>query len=282
MAINIRLQTSMGKRRREMDKAFANIDNRGVPLFGLVELETQNRCNGSCNFCPVNKNDDIRPYAKMTDELFEKIMSELRELNYSGTLSLFCNNEPFLDTRLEGFAKIAREYLPKARIQIYTNGTVLKLERFIEIIQYLDVMVIDNYNDELKWHDTVIAIREYIKKNPELKSKVKIRMHKESAIMSTRGGQAPNSREIKTLPISCLLPFYHMVIRPDGKISLCCNDAWGKYTLGDVSQQSLEEVWYNDAFTEIRSKVREGRDTLELCKYCDSYANAAQLHIKEW
>jgi radical SAM protein with 4Fe4S-binding SPASM domain len=250
-----------------------------VPLFSRVELETQNRCNGVCSFCPANKNADTRPYAKMTGELYEKIIDELHELNYSGGLSLFCNNEPFLDTRLEEFAKIARERLPKARIEIFSNGTILKLERFIKIIPFLDLLVIDNYSDNLKWHEPVKILREYIKYNPEHKSKVKIRMRKESAIMSTRGGQAPNNSKKKTLPISCLLPFYHMVIRPDGKISLCCNDAMGKYTLGDASKQSLKDIWYGDIYSDVREKIKEGRDTIDLCKYCDSYANTAMLHL---
>jgi len=231
----------------------------------------------------VNKNDEVRPFAKMSQELFEKIINELHDLDYSGVLSLFCNNEPFLDTRLEAFAKIARERIPKARIEVFSNGTVLKLNRFIEIIPNLDLLVIDNYNDDLKWHEPIKIIREYVKKNPELKAKVKIRMRRESAMMSTRGGQAPNNDKKKTLPISCLLPFYHLVIRPDGKVSLCCNDAHGKYTLGDITEQSMKDVWYGEAYTKLRSQVRAGRSDIDLCKYCDSYANSAMLHTdKQW
>jgi len=269
---------SKGKWKKEIERAFLNIDKNGVPIFYRVEIETINRCNGACTFCPVNRNDDTRKPAKMTEELFEKILSELKDLDYSGGLSLFCNNEPFLDTRLEAFAKKARVFLPKARIEVFTNGTILTLERFIEIIPYLNLLAIDNYNDDLEWHETVLSVREYIKKHPELKAKVSIRMRKESAVMSTRGGQAPNNSKKKTLPISCLFPFYYITIRPDGKISLCCNDALGKFTLGDVTEQSLKDIWYSEPYNEIRETIRTGRDKLELCKYCDSYANPAKLH----
>jgi len=271
----------MGRWRRDIDKALEIIDKQGVPLFSRVEIETINRCNASCNFCPVNKNDDNRPYAKMTDELFDKIINELHELNYSGTLGLFANNEPFLDTRLEAFTKKARELLPDVRIEIFSNGTVLKLERFIEIIPYLDLLVIDNYSDELKWHEPVKAIREYLKKNPEHRAKVSIRMRKESALMSSRGGQAPNNNKKKALPISCLLPFYHLYIRPDGKVGLCCVDALYTHTLGDVSEHSLKDVWYSKSYSIVRERIRQGRDTMDVCKHCDSYGNAAKLHIKE-
>ena len=269
---------TMGSRKRAIKKAFAKIDEHGVPLFARVEIETINRCNGSCTFCPVNKNDDKRPHAKMTDELFDKIINELHELDYSGTVGLFANNEPFLDTRLEVFTRKTRELLPNARIEIYTNGTVLKLERFIEIIPYLDLLAIDNYNDKLEWHEPVRIIREYLEQNPEYKNKVSIRMRRETALMSSRGGQAPNSKKKKPLPMSCLLPFYHLYIRPDGKIGLCCVDALYKHTLGDINTQSLKEVWYSDTYSDIREKIRMGRDKLEVCCFCDSFGNAANLH----
>ena len=269
-----------GKWRREINEAFALIDKQGMPLFSRIEIETINRCNGSCTFCPVNKNDDPRKQEKMTDELFDKIINELHELDYSGDVGLFANNEPFLDTRLEAFAKKTRELLPKARIEIYSNGTLIKLERFIEIIPYLDLLVIDNYNDKLKWHDTVKEIREYLKQHPEFKSKVSIRMRKETALMSSRGGQAPNNSKKKALPISCLLPFYHFYIRPDGKTGLCCVDALAKYTIGDVSQQSLKDVWYSETYDKIRELIRQGRDRLDVCNHCDSYGNYARLQSK--
>jgi len=100
--------------------------------------------------------------------------------------------------------------------------------------------------------------------------------------MSTRGGQAPNNSKKKALPISCLLPFYHLSIRPDGKVGLCCVDALAKYTLGDVSLQSLKDVWYSEPYQDVREKIRRGRDTLDVCKYCDSYGNANMLHLKDW
>jgi len=280
LAMDASLLLMMGKRKRTIKKAFGLIDKYGVPLFSRVEIETINRCNGSCTFCPVNRNNDSRPYAKMTNELYEKILSEMHEMNYSGTLAMFANNEPFLDTRLEAFTKKARELLPKARIEIYTNGTLLNPERFIEIIPYLDLLAIDNYSDNLKWHEPVEAIREYLKYNPEYASKVSMRMRRETALMSTRGGQAPNNSKKKTLPISCLLPFYHLYIRPDGKIGLCCVDALYKFTLGDVSKQSLKEIWYSDIYSDVRKKIREGRHTMDICMYCDSFGNAAKLHKK--
>lgn len=50
----------------------------------------------------------------MTDELFEKIIGELADLDYSYRLGLYSNNEPFLDEDIIRRVKYAREKLPKA------------------------------------------------------------------------------------------------------------------------------------------------------------------------
>lgn len=60
-------------------------------------------------------------------------------------------------------------------------------------------------------------------------------------------------------------------MRPDGKISLCCNDALGLYTLGDLNKQSIQEIWYSDEYMRIRREMKvNGRRNLKLCKNCDT------------
>jgi len=278
ISMEVALFLTMRGRRRAVQKVFDRIEKKGMPLFSRVEVETINRCNGKCTFCPVNKNDDPRPLKKMPVELFEKIVNELHEIDYSGQFCLFANNEPFLDTRLESFAKTARELLPNAFIEIFSNGTLIKIDRFIEIIPYLDRLIIDNYNDKLKLNEPTRAIMKYLDENPELKPKVSIRMRRETNLLSSRGGQAPNNKKRKALPLSCLLPFYHLYIRPDGKIGLCCVDALAKHTLGDAAEQSLKEIWYSETYNNIREKIKKGRETLEVCRFCDSFGNYIDMH----
>ena len=89
----------------------------------LVSIETINRCNSTCEFCPANKNADKRPFEKMNEELFKRIIDELKELNYDGYLNLYVNNEPFMDTRIEEWYEYASKMLPLAKMLLYTNGT---------------------------------------------------------------------------------------------------------------------------------------------------------------
>lgn len=240
-------------------------------IFESVEIETINRCNGKCSFCPVNARQPQRPYAKMSDELFHKLIDELSQMDYHGNLALFSNNEPFLDERIIDFYKIAREKCPHCFLHIFTNGSLLTLDKFKEIIPALDRMVIDNYADDKTMKSNVSILYDYCQEHKEWEKKVRFMLRKENEILFSRGGQAPNKGMVKTLKTKCLLPFSQLIIRPDGKISLCCNDALGKYTLGDANSQSLLNIWFSQPYREIRKSMKQyGRKQLLLCKGCDT------------
>ena len=64
----------------------------------------------------------------MQEETVEKIINELSEVNYNNRLSFYNNNEPFLDKRIYSFIQIARNKLPKAFLELKTNGKGLKLK----------------------------------------------------------------------------------------------------------------------------------------------------------
>lgn len=207
-----------------------------VPLFEHLEIETYNRCNGVCDFCPVSVKAESRPEKYMDEKLFKKLIDELAEMDYHGRLALFSNNEPFLDDRILAFHKYAREKLPHARMHLFTNGTLLTLDKFIELMNYLDELIIDNYNQELKLIPNCQKIKAYCEEHPELIKRVTISLRKPKEILATRGGDAPNRHEqVSYKDTKCVNPFVEMIVRPDGKVSLCCNDPLGKNTMGDLT-----------------------------------------------
>ncbi len=238
-------------------------------LFKYIEIETINRCNGECKFCPVNKNIDSRVYKKMDENIYLSIIDQLAEMDYDGFLALFSNNEPFIDTRITEFVKIAREKVPKAILYLYSNGTLLSLEKFEEIIKYLDFIQIDNYSPENGKMKNIIEIEDYVKNN-NLEQKYRYFEINNDAIRLSRGGNSPNSQVYYVTEVPCALPFIQMVIRPDGKVSLCCNDALGQNTLGDVTKQSLKDIWFGEKYEKYRNQLLKGRENIKTCKYCNS------------
>lgn len=276
-------------RKRELDFAMTKKIGKKIckireskkefPIFEGIEIETINRCNGECSFCPVNKYDDKRPMVKMDDQLFYSIIRQLKELDYRGRVAMYSNNEPFLDERIFDFTEHARKELSEAFIYIFTNGSLLTLEKFKRIIRYLDLLCIDLYYDNIDkvFSDDMIKILEYCEDN-NLCHKVMIQMIDRKAIRNNRGGKSKNRRVVYQPQAPCLLPFIQMIVRPDGKLSLCCNDPLGEYTMADLNNVSLLEAWNSQIYKQIRSDEGIGatRQKVKKCAMCDNYSTINQ------
>lgn len=248
---------------------FRRFGREEFPLFCNIEIETLNRCNGECEFCAVNRHDDTRPLVRMKEELFYKIIDELAELHYTDKLAFHSNNEPLLDTRIEKFVQYARKKLPDACLFMYTNGSLLTPERYLQLMQHLTYMVIDNYSIDGSYTEPIQKIVNLLNQNGNLRFRTTVDKISPKAIRSSRGGNAPNKKNIKTRNMPCINTYTSMVIRPDGKVSLCCCDTLGKVTMGDVSKESLKDVWYSEKFFAVRELIGKGRVNHELCKQCD-------------
>jgi radical SAM protein with 4Fe4S-binding SPASM domain len=239
-----------------------------IPLFRFVEIETINRCNGSCSFCPVNKNNDKRELIFMDEELFIKIIYQLHKLHYDGHLCLFSNNEPLLDKRIIDFYRYAREQLPLSSLYMFTNGTLLTLQLFLKLICFLDELIIDNYGAVLS--EPCQEIVEYIDKHKSIASKVSIIMRNPDEILTSRGGIAPNKTNIDSIKAKCALLYRQLVIRSNGAVSQCCNDAFGKVTLGNMNNDDIVDVWYGEKYMNARNNLLSGRESIDICRYCDT------------
>ena len=242
-----------------------------LPSINTIEIETINRCNNDCSFCPVSKGNDIRIPQRMSEELFYNIINQLRDMQYSGYVSLFSNNEPLLDVRIFDFLKYAKENLPHAKHAMYTNGLLLTREKYQELVKYLDYLIIDNYSDELELLDNIKQIVED-STITDGNCKVQVAVRKKTQILSNRGGIAPNKTKQNRFLSPCTLPFFQMVVRPDGKISRCCQDAYGKMTCSDLSVETIQDAWTSPAFRTMRSKmIAEGRQGVKQCVSCDIF-----------
>ena len=256
--------------KKQVKNIIENLTKTKLPLFDTISIETFSKCNGGCSFCPVNRFDDPRNDVLMSESLFKKIILNLYDLNYKGQVILSLNNEPFLDKRIYDFAKIARAYLPDAYISILTNGTPLNIERFERIINNVDELLIDNYNDNLEWHKNVKTIMEHMSDKEIYKDKVKFRMRLENDVLDTRAGQANNRGWIKTLDISCVYPFLGINIQVNGDVALCCNDALAKELVGNVANKNLEDVWFSKKYFDYRNKINSSRKLVPICEGCDT------------
>ena len=242
------------------------------PMPLVVNLETINRCNSTCSFCTANKNAEKRPYKRMEDELFYSIIDQLRDWGYKGHLTLYGNNEPFLDTRIVEFHKYCREQLPESFIFLSSNGLLLTVEKVKEIIPYVDQLIINNYCRDMKLHDNVKEIYDYAKAHPEEFKDVDllIQMRYMDAVLTNRAGSAPNKQNsVKLIKETCLMPYTDMFIFPDGRMGICCCDNFEVTNLADLTQVPLKDAWNSEEYKKLRQAIRTSRSDYNFCKYCD-------------
>ena len=256
---------------REYERWFeAKMKEDIIPQPCLISIETINRCNSTCDFCPANRNEETRPFMKMDDDLFFKIINDLHEWDYSGYLNLYVNNEPLMDKQIEERYEYAKRELPNAKMLLYTNGLLLNKDRFIRLANVVDKMIINNYSETIKLHRNIGEIVKLAKEDKSLKQKdITIQIRYIHEILTNRAGAAPNKKRLKEQHKICIMPYTDMTIYPDGKCGLCCSDVLEKTNLGNIKTDSIQDIWTNQRYAVTRSVIGRDREEYAFCKGCD-------------
>jgi hypothetical protein len=237
----------------------------GMPLFEDLAIETINYCNGTCAFCPINRDANQRPRVVMPLHLFDKIILQLQKLRFQGTVSMCGNNEPLLDVRIFDWCAQVKHTVPGAKVVMVTNGTILTATNICKLMEHVDHLTIDNYRgEEGREHiDTLNVFR--------FGHSIAVNHIPANAVRTARAGQAPNKRAIAGLKSPCDLPFRSMLIRGDGGVSQCCADALGVSTMGNAYDQSLVDIWNGQKLQQVRKQLLGSRQYNQLCRECDVF-----------
>lgn len=239
-----------------------------IPL--LVNIETINRCNGHCSFCPCNVHDEKRVFKYMQDELFEKIIYDLQSLKYAGILTLHVNNEPFMDRKMPERLLFAKKHIPDAFFLLYSNGTLISNDILYKINGVVDRLIINNYNYNYALNATTKKIVDIVNKNYDFHMEIIIQRRYVQEVLSNRAGSAPNKSEAKKCYKSlCAMPFTDLTVFPDGTVGLCCSDALEKTDFGNLSEKTILDIFNSKKLQEVRQRIQNGRNQYEFCKHCD-------------
>lgn len=233
---------------------YKNTDN----LFNCISIETCAICNRRCSFCP--QSSDTKPRAMMSNELFDKILKELKELNYRGDIILSSFGEPLLDKRLENFIRrIKTELISK--VIFFSNGDFLTIDRFRKLVSAgIDLIDLSQHDPEPS--EVIKNLFSQISLS-ELKY-ISFKAVKEDTItLSTWGGLI----ELDTLhPLSCNP--YRLTVRADGIVPLCCFDYYKEGNFGNVNKIKLIEIWDSSFYRKVRKELKKGIFNLEICQRC--------------
>lgn len=258
------------------------VEGKPQGLFNSIEIETRTKCNSACSFCGASILHDKRKDLLMPDELFAKIIAELKNLCFSGTVRLYVNNEPLLDKRMPEMIRAIAQQLPQATIEIQTNGLSLNPRIGEEILQAgLHTLIINNYSDEGEVHKGVQKFLDETAPNYQDRE-IKVHMRRLNQSLQNRGGTAPNAEALREpLKLSCILPFDEIVVTANGKVSICCQDLEFENAVGNLNETTLGEIWFGPEMTRLRQDLKNSdRSQNPLCAGCD-YRGFREDHISE-
>lgn len=232
--------------------------------FTAIEIEINTHCNQQCSYCPNGHYSQL-PIREMDFSLFEQIVNELKEQNYTGRISFDFYNEPLLCSKLISFLELIKNELPKSSVVIYTNGTLLTFERYLE----LKTSGVKQF---------VVTRHEHVAKEsflPWLHSGFKdviVRDFSEVHFTSRGGALAQIDRCSTKIPAltPCFLPEHIVTIDVSGNVLPCFEDYFRKNIMGNISTQSINSIWNSEKYKDFRRRLRlHQRHLFDPCKNCN-------------
>ncbi len=256
---------------------FVNYNDKELPLPTEIEISESGICNRKCSFCPRSDPEFVHKKEFISNELHQKLCSELQALDYSGTIRYSGFVEPLLDKNIFNLIKMAKDKLPKSNIELVTNGDVLNLSRLNKLFSRgLNKILISAYDGKKE-----ADILEELCKKANLKTEQFIVRHRylhESQdfgiTLSNRSGSMQNAEyKIASLkePMKkpCFIPAYTFFLDYQGDVLICPHD-WGKkIILGNLNHQMFSDIWFSKKALKIRSLLKESNRNFSPCNVCD-------------
>lgn len=260
-----------------------------------LQLETTSTCNAACVFCPyptANRHGGL-----MKDDLFRKIMDEAATIPYIIHVTLTGLGEPTLDPHIVQRVALARQRKPGAHIDLYTNGvymTPVLVDRLVDagitgIVFSLNAVDPQQHESQMRLagkYDKVCANIEHAIKQklkvevrcvvapndftPEQVVKFRERWGSHGVLIS-EGNWAGQNRTVRGFePNECC----HRAVRQiyvlwDGKVTPCCFMPTDAKTFGDLSKQTLREVYSSPEYLKFREDhCSDNADRYAFCATC--------------
>lgn len=237
-------------------------------MFSAVEIEINSNCNLKCSYCPNSIAERIEK-GFMSKALYFDIISQLQEIGFSGRISYDFYNEPLLHPLISEYVAIAKNTLPKSSIEIYTNGTLLTLTKFKQlVVAGVDKFVVTRHENTVDWEFE----QTYNLLSDQEKKLVALRDH--SALkLSNRGGLLKNiGPRTETTFLPCFIPDHILTITVHGHIVPCFEDFHQHNSMGNLNEKTIIEIWNSEKYIQFRKDLKLGlRHKYKSCDQCNRH-----------
>lgn len=269
-----------------------------------INIELTTTCNAICYTCPHEaiKNGKLRKN-HMDFALFKKIIDEISRSKHKENIKEifpFLYGEPFLYPSFIESLRYIRKNLPHCKIIIYSNGSVINnaeeiiKEKLIDSINFsLDASNEETYKKVrgLDYNAVSMNIHNFIKinkkyNNPIITSvsfvindknikecKAFIKYWKKFTYVhfGCDDGRINKPFLKRNLNKPCRVIFEDLTILSNGKVALCCMDWKNSINLGELNNQTIDEIWNSNLYEKIRDNhLKKQRNLIPLCKNCSA------------
>lgn len=248
-----------------------------------VNVELTSRCNKNCWMCGRREMENKYPELtiKYRDMDFSLIKSIARQLPSGIVVQLHNNGESLLYPEFKNAAKLFNRQIRC----IDTNGKLI-LEKAQDIIGNLETLTISTFENDEDADEQYALIKKFLKIKGQERPNVIIRClgemnidkyRKLNCIIATRVLHSPmGSFKYKKNPTVpeigiCLDLLNHMVIRSDGKVSICVRfDPRRIGIIGDCTKTPLVNIWNSPKRIKwLKYHIGGKREKVPLCSYCE-------------
>lgn len=270
--------------------------------FKKIYIEITNRCNLNCSFCSVNKKEK----KEMNLEEFEHVLKNIDE--YTDYIYLHVKGEPLLHTNFFEILKLCKKYKKKVNIttngsllQYKTNDIInsnvvrqinISLQSLTTDNYLIDILdsvkkLLDNTNVQIVLRFWALENNSFTQLEKEIINKIITYFNLNKDIKNNIINES-NVRLLDKLYLNkeekfiwpdlendyyeekgtCYGTRTHLGILSDGTVIPCCLDSDGIVNLGNIFNDSFDDIVNSNKFKNIVTSFQNNKACEELCKHC--------------
>ena len=271
----------------------------GIPIFSIVEISVVAACNRRCPFCPVS--DDYYKQLGLSGvmklSLYEKLLNDLRSIEYSGMILFSGESEPLLHKRLDRLIATTRLVLPHCQIEVNSNGDLLTAKKLKDLFDSgLDTLSISMYDgpqqieqfsslrSEVGLTDSQVLLRRRYYQDGNFG----INMTNRGGLVDSdafRSDRMVTNDQKQSFPINqeCYYPFYMLTVDVGANVTICSHDWAKRYIVGNFAEDHIFDIWVNKRFDVARRNLAKCDRSLPSCRECNAIGDLiGEQSFKSW
>jgi len=275
-----------------------------IPLpapFTLL-VEPTNVCNFKCPICPESFSDYATQagyYERMSRETWCHVADSMLGWCRLKVLRFYDVGEPLLNRDLHLMIAASREFAD--RTEVTTNGSLLTPDLARRLVasglDYIRISVYGTSEEEYRRQTGVghgpLRILQNVADLRAARKNGKPHIHAE--LVTTESGHEQefvdqwgflaDSTSVKAMhtwgsslvtlgekpkKLVCPYPFYELVVKANGDVTVCCVDWRNQLAVGNVNLESLRSIWEGPRLRELQNVHLAGeRSRLVACRGCN-------------